>query len=279
MGIDTDAIVARHMQKMPELHQFASESHDSGQAWEATLYVRNPGLPFGKPLMQRALIFDMDGTMFDNMAYHRAATVEYFRRLGRDVSEEETFRATGRRDCDVLREYFGELSDAECARMETEWVKVYRDLYTPHRRLVDGLEEFVGFAAKAGAACAVATSASAESMRLTLDGFRVCRHFSAFVSAENVARGKPAPDIFLLAAALCHAAPANCIVFEDSPAGMQAAQRAGMRAVALATTFPPEAFIDFDNLIAVVRDFQGLDVGLLFATQPGAHAGAAWPNP
>lgn len=229
--------------------------------------------------MQRALIFDMDGTMFDNMAYHRAAMIEYFRRLGRKVDEEEAYRATGRRDCDILREYFGELSDAQCSRMEAEWVQVYRDLYTPHRRLVDGLEEFVGLAAKAGIASAVATSASAESMRLTLDGFPVCRHFNAFVSAEDVGRGKPAPDIFLLAAALCEAAPTNCIVFEDSPAGMQAAKRAGMRAVALATTFPPDAFIEFDNLIAVVRDFQGLDVDQLFATQARARAGAAKLKP
>lgn len=274
----TDAIVAGRLQKMPELHQFASESHDSGLAGEATLYVRNPGLRFGKPSMQRALIFDMDGTMFDNMAYHRAAMVEYFRRLGRHISEEEAFRATGRRDCEVLREYFGELSDAQCARMEAEWVEVYRALYAPHRRLLDGLDELVGFAVKAGIASAVATSASAESMRLTLEGFEVCRHFSAFVSAEDVRLGKPAPDIFLMAATLCHAAPANCIVFEDSPAGMQAAQRAGMRAVALATTFPPEAFIDFDNVIAVVRDFQGLDVEPLFSTQLGLHSGAAWPK-
>ena len=88
MRMGTDAIVAGRLQKMPELHQFASESHDSGLAGEATLYVRNPGLRFGKPSMQRALIFDMDGTMFDNMAYHRTAMVEYFRRLGRHISEE-----------------------------------------------------------------------------------------------------------------------------------------------------------------------------------------------
>lgn len=229
--------------------------------------------------MQRALIFDMDGTMFDNMAYHRAAMVEYFRRLGCQVGEEDAFRATGRRDCDVLREYFGELSDAGCARMEAEWVQVYRDLYNPHRCLMDGLEEFVGQAAKAGLACAVATSASAESMRLTLDGFRVCRHFNAFVSAKDVRQGKPAPDIFLLAATLCHAAPADCIVFEDSPAGMQAAQRAGMRAVALATTFSPKAFAGFDNLITIVRDFQELNVDLLFASLPGRHVDAALQKP
>lgn len=213
--------------------------------------------------MQCALIFDMDGTMFDNMPWHRAAMIEFFRRLGRHVTEEDAFQASGRRDCDVLREHFGALSDAECARMEDEWVQVYRELYMPHRRLVDGLEEFVGRAAEDGIPCAVATSASAESMRLTLDGFEVCRHFSVYVSAADVKRGKPAPDIFLLAAALCGTAPEHCIVFEDSPAGMQAARDAGMRAVALTTTFPPAFFNTFDNVIATVSDFRALDIGLL----------------
>ena len=215
--------------------------------------------------MRRALIFDMDGTMFDNMAYHRAAMVEFFRRRGRPVSDEDAFRASGRRDCDILRDHFGALSDAQCERMESEWVQIYRELYAPHRRLAAGLDNFIGGAAERGFACAVATSASAESMRLTLDGFAVCRQFGAFISAADVEHGKPAPDIFLLAARRCDAAPDNCIVFEDSPAGILAAQRAGMRAVALTATFPAEAFASFDNVIAIVPDFQGLDVEALFA--------------
>ena len=86
------------------------------------------------------------------------------------------------------------------------------------------------------------------------------------VGAADVARGKPHPDVFLKAAEQLGAQPQDCIVFEDAPLGVEAARRAGMRAVVLTTTLPAEAFKEFDNVIAVVRDFSELDVEELFAS-------------
>jgi beta-phosphoglucomutase-like phosphatase (HAD superfamily) len=155
----------------------------------------------------------------------------------------------------------------ERRNLEIEWEATYWHMYGPHRRLTTGLELLVAQAVDSDILCAVASSASAASIRWTLDGFAVSEHFQTLVCASDVKNGKPAPDVFLEAATRCGVAPDNCIVFEDAPAGIQAARKAGMRAVALTTTFPASAFSEFDNVIAVARDFAGLSVTALFACQ------------
>jgi beta-phosphoglucomutase-like phosphatase (HAD superfamily) len=110
----------------------------------------------------------------------------------------------------------------------------------------------------------VATAAPTENIDFTLDGLDLRKQFDAIAGAADVARGKPHPDVFLLAAERRRPAE-HSIVFEDAPLGVEAARRAGMRAVVLTTTLPAEAFAEFDNVIAVVRDFSELDVGSLFA--------------
>ena len=112
----------------------------------------------------------------------------------------------------------------------------------------------------------MATAAPTENIDFTLDGLDLRKEFSAIAGAADVARGKPNPDVFLLAAERAGALPADSIVFEDAPRGVEAARRAGMRAVVLTTTLPAEAFKEFDNVIAVARDFSELDVDELFAS-------------
>ncbi|WP_307719145.1 HAD family hydrolase [Massilia oculi] len=91
------------------------------------------------------------------------------------------------------------------------------------------------------------------------------RFDAVVVGTVDVPRGKPHPDVFLKAADRCETMPAQCIVFEDAPLGVEAARRAGMRAVVLTTTLPAEAFAEFDNVIAIVNDFTQLDVETLLA--------------
>jgi beta-phosphoglucomutase-like phosphatase (HAD superfamily) len=108
----------------------------------------------------------------------------------------------------------------------------------------------------AGVKLAVATAAPTENIDFTLDGLDLRKQFDAIAGAADVARGKPQPDVFLLAAQRSGALPEHSIVFEDAPLGVEAARRAGMRAVVLTTTLPAEAFAEFDNVIAVVRDLR-----------------------
>jgi HAD superfamily hydrolase (TIGR01509 family) len=158
------------------------------------------------------------------------------------------------------------LDDDEVATLNHEKEAVYRELYAPHLKAVDGFEDLVRDARSQGIVLAVGTAAPPANVEFTLDGLDLRRHFETVVGATDVARGKPHPDVFLEAAKRCGAAPANCIVFEDAPLGVEAARRAGMRVVVITTTLPREAFAEFDNVIAIVDDFSSLSLDSLFAS-------------
>jgi len=202
--------------------------------------------------------------MVDNMEFHRLAMVEFFRRRDRPLDDDSILAASGRRDVDILAEHFPELSAPERGALESEWEHIFWHLYGPHRRLLPGLADLVGRAVDHGIVCAVASSASRASIHWTLDDFPIARHLGAIVSAADVRNGKPAPDVFLEAAARCGVQPEHCVVFEDAPAGVEAARRAGMRAIVLTTSFPAHVFAKFDNVVAVARNFEELADGFPF---------------
>jgi beta-phosphoglucomutase family hydrolase len=215
---------------------------------------------------KRAFIFDMDGTIVDNMAFHTKSWLAFFERRGQSLDADEFFRATaGRQGKEIMRAHLGEhLSDAEMVALDDEKESLYRELYAPHRKTVSGFDDLIVQAKLRGVALAVATAAPNANITFTLDGLDLRRHFDAIVGAADVARGKPNPDVFLKAAERCGVAPKDCIVFEDAPLGVEAARRAGMRAVVLTTTLPADAFAEFDNVIHIASDFSELTIDELF---------------
>ncbi len=219
-------------------------------------------------MTQRAFIFDMDGTIVDNMSFHVKSWLEFFQRRGHVVDADEFFRNTaGRQGHEIMSTYFGKsLSKEDSAALDFEKEALYRELYAPHLAPTTGFVDFIARAKAAGIKLAVATAAPNENIDFTLDGLDLRKEFDAIAGAADVARGKPNPDVFLLAAERAGALPADSIVFEDAPLGVEAARRAGMRAVVLTTTLPAEAFKEFDNVIAVVRDFSELDTDALIAS-------------
>ncbi|WP_317205015.1 HAD family phosphatase [Janthinobacterium sp.] len=221
---------------------------------------------------QRAFIFDMDGTIVDNMAFHTRSWATFFQRHGHVIDEDAFFRDTaGRQGHEILSAYLGAgLSDHEQVTLMAEKEAVYRELYAPHLASVAGFEALIAAARADGVALAVGTAAPRENVAFTLDGLGLHGRFDAIVGAADVRRGKPHPDIFEMAAQRAGALPEHCIVFEDAPLGVEAARRAGMRAVVLTTTLPAAAFAEFDNVICVAADFRALSVAALFAGVPPA---------
>jgi HAD superfamily hydrolase (TIGR01509 family) len=218
---------------------------------------------------RRAFIFDMDGTIVDNMGFHMKSWLEFFARRDMILDADAFFRDTaGRQSHEIMSTYFGKpYTKEESRELDDEKEALYRELYAPHLKTVAGFLELVGKARQQDVALAVATAAPNDNIAFTLDGLDLRKHFQAVVGAADVARGKPNPDVFLLAAERCGVAPGNAIVFEDAPLGVEAARRAGMRAVVLTTTLPAAAFAEFDNVIAVARDFSELDIAALFAAE------------
>ena len=216
----------------------------------------------------RAFIFDMDGTIVDNMAFHTDSWLAFFERRGKTYEADAFFRETaGAQGREILRARLGpDVPDDEIAVLAQEKDALYREMYGPHRRAIEGFEHLVTDARAQGVKLAVATSAPPKNIVFTLDELDLRRHFDTVVGAADVKQGKPHPDVFLKAAEQLGVDPADCIVFEDAPMGVEAARRAGMRAVVITTTLPAEAFAEFDNVIRVVDDYADLDIGALCAS-------------
>jgi beta-phosphoglucomutase family hydrolase len=216
---------------------------------------------------QHAYLLDMDGTIVDNMAYHNRTWVAFMAQHGLTIDAQEFFeRTAGKHAREIIREFLGaRWSDAECDALVAEKEAAYRALYGPHIAPLPGLLDFIAAARAQRIALAVATSGPNANIAFTLDGLDLRRQFDAVIGAADVKRGKPWPDVFLKAAEACGARPADCIVFEDAPLGVEAARNAGMRAVVLTTTLSAAHFAAYDNVIAHVADFTALASNLFAA--------------
>ena len=208
---------------------------------------------------RRAFLFDMDGTLVDNMAFHCRTWRELLEREGQSISEDQFYReAAGKTNPEILRKYLGDhLTDADCADYATRKEALYRELYAPHLAPIAGLIPFLEKAQSAGIALALATSAGEKNIRFVTQGLRLESYFEATVRGDEVTRGKPDPEIFLTAAARLGVLPEKCVVFEDAFAGIEAAGRAGMPVVALATTLRREQMTDIAHIVRIATDYTG----------------------
>ncbi len=183
-----------------------------------------------------ALIFDLDGVVIDSMPMHSLAWERYLEANGIDSRDLEA-RMHGKRNDDLVRDLFGSgLSDGVVFEHGAAKERLFREMMGAmlESKLVPGVQRFVAEAAQM-APLAVGTNAEPANVDFILNGAGIRKYFRAIVDGSQVARPKPAPDVYLRGAELLDVASSNCIVFEDSPVGIQAARAAGMRVVGLLT--------------------------------------------
>jgi beta-phosphoglucomutase family hydrolase len=210
----------------------------------------------------RAFIFDMDGTLVDNMRWHMQTWFQLGAELGLTLEEGDFHtRLAGRTNEAIFAALLGEaITPAEATRRGEEKEARYRELYAPHQAPIAGLVELLVAARGAGVHLAVATSADPPNIDFTLDGCDLRRRFEVVVGGREVARAKPEPDLFLEAARRLGVEPAACTVFEDTRSGLEAARRAGMRAVAISTSLDRPTLAALPGVGRVIEDYRGLTV-------------------
>lgn len=192
-----------------------------------------------------AVVFDLDGTLADNMLWHAQAFDRFVARHGLPpITMAMRRRIDGKRNTEIMPILFErEMTPAEIEAHEDEKEGTYRELSRGALRMTAGALRLLDRLTAHGIPVAVATSAPAPNVTHTLDELGLTDRFAVIVRSDEVAHGKPAPDVYLRAAERIGVLPSACLAFEDAPVGVAAAVSAGMRCLAITTTFPAAAFM------------------------------------
>jgi beta-phosphoglucomutase len=207
----------------------------------------------------RAAIFDLDGTIVDNMPVHADAFAIFVERHGlAPLTLDRRKRLDGRRNRDIFPDLFGRpLNDAEQLAFAEEKEALYRQLSAGRLVPANGLVRLLDCLSAQAIPVAVATSAPPDNVSHTLDELGLTSRFTCIVRSDQVPRGKPYPDVFLAAAERLGVPAADCVAFEDAPIGIIAARDAGMTTVAVGSSFSADVFLAPEvGADVVVMDFE-----------------------
>lgn len=227
---------------MPRVNHRSDTLEPVTSGTELLKTVENSSVPLHS-FRPRGVVFDLDGTLTDNMACHAEAFEMFLRRHGLPpLTMAMRHRIDGKRNVEIFPILFErELSAEEIARFEDEKEGTYRELSRSRLRPVAGAETLLERLTAQDIGIAVATSAPEKNVTHTLEAIGFAGRIRVIARSDEVPRGKPFPDVFLRAAHGLGVAPEDCLAFEDAPVGVSAARRAGMRCVGITTSFSAEA--------------------------------------
>jgi beta-phosphoglucomutase-like phosphatase (HAD superfamily) len=206
-----------------------------------------------------AFIFDMDGTMIDSMGHHRQSWIAFAAHHGVTMPVDELMRrTTGRTGAECMDELFGRpIARDEAWALVQHKERLYREAFAPEFREVRGFSAFARRAAMQGLKLGVGTAGDAQNITFALQHLALDAPPHAVVGGDEGLPGKPEPAIFLEVARRLEVAPERCVVFEDAPLGIEAARRAGMRAVAVCTTHRADELAG-PHVVAAIEHYEGL---------------------
>jgi len=189
----------------------------------------------------RAVIFDVDGVLVDSYRAHFEAWRAMGRELGQDLTQERFAASFGRRNAELMHELWGGAVPEDRFDWWGDWKEAaYREILMRDFPAMDGALDLIAALKAAGFRLAVGSSGPPENVAAALEGLDREGTFDVKVDGSEVTRGKPHPEVFLKAAEKLGLEPARCAVVEDAPAGVEAAERAGMAPIGLTGTAPRE---------------------------------------
>jgi len=205
----------------------------------------------------RGVVFDMNGTLIDDIPFHFQAWRSLASELGVELTEQKFQSFNGLKNEDILPKLVGPgVPPEKVAKLIEQKEATYRELYRPHLALIPGARELLARLKAGSVPVAIASSAPPENRAMVIDGLALRDHVAFVVAAEGLP-GKPEPDVFLEAARQLGVPAIACLAFEDAVSGVQAAARAGMLVGAVTTNNSAETLIAAGASFAI-RDFTSL---------------------
>jgi HAD superfamily hydrolase (TIGR01509 family) len=228
------------------------------------------------PTLPAAAIFDMDGVLIDSNPFHVRKWVALLKAHRIPFDEEELPKIIlGHRNDSAFRHFFGEqLTREQMHELSEELEAKFRQAFAPHARLLPGLCRLMEECRASGIAMAVASSAMTKNVEFIVEALELRPYLRVILTGDEVSHPKPDPEIYLKTAAKLGLQPAACVAFEDSFVGVEAAKRAGMKCLAVASTFPAEDLRRETHADLVVPSFEVVSLRTLRQLFDGAGTGS-----
>ena len=208
---------------------------------------------------KKAFLFDLNGTMINDMAFHIRAWHRILNELGADISMERMREECYGKNNELLERIFpGRFSEEEKNRMSFEKEKQYQQEFKPHLELLPGLATFLEESYQSGIKMAIGSAAIMFNIDFVLDNLNIRHYFDVLISADDVAESKPHPETYLKCATQLNISPEDCVVFEDAPKGVESALNAGMQSVVITIMHEKEDFQQYPNVIRYIKDYREL---------------------
>jgi len=208
------------------------------------------------PAFPSAVLWDLDGTLADSEEYHWLSWRDAMRAEGVELTYDRFLASFGQRNDRILGAWLGEAADATRIRRIGDWKEAEYRRLAEARGLTPlaGAREWVERLHRDGWKQAIASSAPRLNVETMLHVLKFDGLIDAMVSADEVKKGKPDPDVFLAAAAAVSVPPSRCVVVEDAPAGVEAGRRAGMKTVGVNAKSPLAADVYVTSLADLPPD-------------------------
>ncbi len=205
----------------------------------------------------------MDGTMVDNMMVHHRAWQRKLSKLGLEMDLEEVRQSIHGINEEILERLFGDRFTIEERRQIAKEKELeYQEIYKPELKLIEGLPTFLQKLKELKIPLAIGSAAPPENVDFVLDNLNLRHYFNPVFHSKSVKEGKPHPEIFLKITDALNVNPADCLVFEDTPAGAGAAHRAGIPMIIVTTTHAPEEFTAFNGIKKFISNYSEIDIAI-----------------
>lgn len=208
----------------------------------------------------KAIIFDMDGTLVDNIPYHEESWIVFLKEYGIMI-EPENFAAQNHGTLDemIIRFFGNDLSKERIHELGLAKENAYQNLYQPHIKEVNGLTPFLQKLKQNNIKTGLATMGIPASIDFILGGLDIKNYFDEITGGIEVLKGKPNPDIFLKTVEKLQVDGKDTLAVEDSMGGIKSAKDAGLKVVGITTTHSEEELMD-NGCTFVIHDYTNIDL-------------------
>lgn len=214
----------------------------------------------------KAVLFDMDGTMIDNMMVHHKAWQTKLSEVGIELSLEEVHQRIHGVNVELLeREFPSRFTLEERIQISKEKEETYRQIFAPDLALLAGLSELLFELKSKNILLGVGSAAPPENVDFVMNSLDLWHYFASVRHSGDVQRGKPDPQVYELLIADLEVKPEDCIIFEDTPTGAMAASASGAQVIVVTTTHQKEEFSNIPGIKLFISDFTEITFATLSA--------------